>query len=66
MQSIEQTILEKLLEVEVKNGGFASQEELEKIEDKVVEPTEKEIHEMYEQLKIVFREWIGICIPTHP
>jgi protein-disulfide isomerase len=53
MQSIEQTILEQLLELEVKSGGFASQEELLKkeVEDNVVEPTEKEIAEMYEQFK---------------
>lgn len=53
MQSIEQTILEKLLDQEVKAAGFASQEDLLKkeVEDKVVEPTEKEIADMYEQFK---------------
>ena len=53
MQSIEQTILEKLLEEEMKASGLASQEELLKkeVEDKVIEPTEKEIGEMYEQFK---------------
>jgi protein-disulfide isomerase len=53
MQSIEQTILEKLLDEEVKAAGLTSQEELLKkeVEDKVVEPTEKEIADMYEQFK---------------
>ena len=53
MQSIEQTILEKLLNAEVKAAGLASQEDLLKkeVEDKVVEPTEKEIADMYEQFK---------------
>lgn len=53
MQSIEQTILEKLLEMEVTAGKHASQEALLKleVEDKVTEPTQAEVEAMYEQFK---------------
>jgi protein-disulfide isomerase len=53
MQSIEQTILEKLLEMEVSKGGFASQEELLKkeVEDKVTAASPAEVEAMYEQFK---------------
>jgi protein-disulfide isomerase len=53
MQSIEQTVLEKLLELEVTAGKFASQDDLLKkeVEDKVIEPTQSEIEAMYEQFK---------------
>ena len=60
MQSIEQTILEKLLEVEVKNGGFASQEELlkKKWKTKWLNPLKKRSPKCTSSSKIVFKAWI--------
>ena len=53
MQSIEQTVLEQLLELETTAGKFASQDDLlkQEVEDKVTEPTQSEIELMYEQFK---------------
>ena len=53
MQSIEQTVLEQLLELETTAGKFASQDDLlkQEVEDKVIEPTQSEIEAMYEQFK---------------
>ena len=53
MQSIEQTVLEQLLELETTAGKFASQDDLlkQEVEDKVTEPTQSEIEAMYEQFK---------------
>jgi len=53
MQSIEQTVLEQLLELETTAGKFASQDDLlkQEVEDKVTEPTQSEIELMYDQFK---------------
>jgi protein-disulfide isomerase len=53
MQGIEQAIFEKILEEEVKAGGYDSQEALLKaeVEDKVGEASTEEIAQMYEQFK---------------
>ena len=52
MQGIEQAIFEKILEEEVKAGGYDSQALLKaEVEDKVGEASTEEIAQMYEQFK---------------
>ena len=54
MQEIEQTIFERILEEEeVSKGGYNPQEALLKVEveDKVGEPSDAEVAQMYEQFK---------------
>ena len=51
--SIEQAVIEKLLDAEAKKGGYKTTEDLLKveIEDKITPPAETEVTTMYEQFK---------------